>query len=195
MNGFEKRAEQKKQDIIHSSIELFKTLPPAKVSIRDIAKKAHVSVVTIYNYFDSKEGVIHEVVRSILTEQMEQAQSIIESHKPFPEKLKELIFVKSTLLTHFHPEFLQLLLTDHELSTMIQNEFMGKTDELVEVFIETAKAQGEICANLPTSFILRILELYKRDLSSEHSILLQGDLSPSNSERILHTLLYGIMKK
>ena len=68
MKGFEMRTEKKKEHIINTSISLLKTLPPNKISVRDLAKKANVSVVTIYNYFGNKEGLIFNKKNKLIAE-------------------------------------------------------------------------------------------------------------------------------
>ena len=53
MDGFNRRKEQKKESIRRAALELFKVYGFKKVSINDIASKAGVSQVTIYNHFGS----------------------------------------------------------------------------------------------------------------------------------------------
>ncbi|EPR27741.1 TetR/AcrR family transcriptional regulator [Geobacillus sp. WSUCF1] len=72
MNGFARRTEQKKQAIKQAVLELLQKIrDPREVTIQEIAKQAHVSPVTIYNYFGSKENLIREtllddVVRQVM---------------------------------------------------------------------------------------------------------------------------------
>ena len=58
MDGFEKRREQKKKDILKAALSLFQQYGVQKVTISEIAKKANVSQVTIYNYFESKDNLL-----------------------------------------------------------------------------------------------------------------------------------------
>jgi AcrR family transcriptional regulator len=53
MNGFERRKKRKRENICRAAFELFCTLGMQKTKIAQIAKKADVSQVTIYNYFGS----------------------------------------------------------------------------------------------------------------------------------------------
>ncbi|MGG6311660.1 TetR/AcrR family transcriptional regulator [Paenibacillus macerans] len=189
MNGFERRAVLKKQQIIRTSMEQLKTVPPAKLSVREVADKANVSVVTLYNYFQSKEGLIREVVRTILTEQLEQAERIMQSKELFGEKVRRLIFSKNAMIEQFHPELLQAIRQDEFLA-----EFSGKTNKLIEDFITEGKSTGELSEEIPGGFIRRLLELYRKDLSSADSLLLGGD-SLDGQEWIINALLYGIARK
>ena len=51
MDGFERRKEQKKESIRRAALELFQNYGFKKVSVNDIAERAGVSQVTIYNGF------------------------------------------------------------------------------------------------------------------------------------------------
>ena len=50
MDGFERRKEQKKESIRRAALELFQSYGFDKVSLNDIARRARVSHVTIYNH-------------------------------------------------------------------------------------------------------------------------------------------------
>lgn len=50
MNGFERRKERKKESIRQAAMQLFMEHGMRKVSIGEIADKAGVSQVTIYNF-------------------------------------------------------------------------------------------------------------------------------------------------
>ncbi|GJM68921.1 TetR family transcriptional regulator [Paenibacillus macerans] len=194
MNGFERRANFKKQHIIQVTREQFKSQPPSKISVRDIAKEAKVSVVTLYNYFQSKEGLVQEGVRTILSEQLEQMERVMRSSDPFPQKLQQLIMAKNALITHFSPEFLQEMRKDKGLADLVNNEFLERTRKLVEDFIEEGKRIGELSEDMPSRFIYKLLELFRKDISSENSILLDHD-ELSSHKWIMHALLYGITRR
>jgi len=65
MDGFDRRKEHKKESIVRAALELFQTYGFKKASINEIAHKAGVSQVTIYNHFGSKEGLVREVVKKL----------------------------------------------------------------------------------------------------------------------------------
>jgi AcrR family transcriptional regulator len=49
------------------------------VSIRDIAAEANISVVTIYNHFRNKDGLILEIVKQTVHDQLESFRSVMDS--------------------------------------------------------------------------------------------------------------------
>lgn len=78
MNGFERRTMLKKKNICKAAFELFSTFGVQKTNIAQIAKKANVSQVTIYNYFGSKENLLKESIKDFLEEKLKQYERLLE---------------------------------------------------------------------------------------------------------------------
>ena len=55
--------EHIRKNILQTAQSLFYTKGYAKVPMREIASKSHVSLSNIYNYYDSKEKIIQEIVQ------------------------------------------------------------------------------------------------------------------------------------
>ena len=55
MNGFEKRREQKKKDILAAAGKLFFEKGFKETSVEEIAKLAKVSPVSVYNFLKPRE--------------------------------------------------------------------------------------------------------------------------------------------
>ena len=55
--------EHIRKNILQTAQSLFYTKGYAKVPMREIASKSHVSLSNIYNYYDSKEKVFQEIVQ------------------------------------------------------------------------------------------------------------------------------------
>ncbi|MGX1193429.1 TetR/AcrR family transcriptional regulator [Metabacillus sp. SLBN-84] len=192
MDGFKARTDKKRELIIQSALLLFKEYSPSKVSIREIAAKAQVSVVTIYNYFGSKEGLMLEVVRSVLVTQLQLAEEITKSNDPADQKIARLVFTKTELLSQFHPDFISFIMNDPSMKKLIEEEFLYRTYELIKDFIQQAKSEGAFSKELPDEMIMKVIELYRKDISSENSILFSSQEEIKYHETLLKILLYGI---
>ena len=91
MNGFERRREVKKKSILLAAYELFSARRGIKdVSIAELAKKAGVSQVSIYNFFESKENLVRQAIFAFMDEGMEESEAVLESDLPFRKKLEKL---------------------------------------------------------------------------------------------------------
>ena len=112
MDGFERRKTQKKDSIRRAALELFQTYGFQKVSINEIAQRAGVSQVTIYNHFGSKEGVVRDVLKWHMLNIFERYKSEMEGELPFMEKLENIVFDKTQLASQFQGELLQTMMQD-----------------------------------------------------------------------------------
>lgn len=77
MEGLQKRKERTRDGILRVSLELFRDYGIKKVSIGDIARRADVSPVTIYNHFGSKEKLVRETVKYLSIRLLDKYRAII----------------------------------------------------------------------------------------------------------------------
>ncbi|WRP07309.1 TetR/AcrR family transcriptional regulator [Rossellomorea aquimaris] len=195
MDGFQKRTDQKKEMIKNTAIELLRTLPPKKVSIRDISAKADVSMVTIYNYFQNKDGLFLEIVKDMVDEQLNSSRKIIESGEQFPLKIKKLIYNKSLLLSDFHPDFITYIMQNEETKRILSEVHEKESSSLIEKFIQSGIEEGYVNPELPAPLLMNMIELFRRDIHSQESILSSGFNMNEIHMHIIEMLLYGVSGK
>lgn len=100
MNGFQKRTEAKKKQIIQATLQLLKAKGDEKnITMEEIAKQANVAKTTIFKYFGNKDNLIREVYQSFFEEMIESAKAILAKNKPFEETLIEL---SQNKIKYFH---------------------------------------------------------------------------------------------
>jgi len=92
--GFDKRKRLKRRAVLDSAIELFSKHGTEKVSIAEIASSAHVSPVTIYNHFGSKEDLILSLVRYITEDILGKYKHLISGDASFPKKVEQIFRFK-----------------------------------------------------------------------------------------------------
>lgn len=95
-----------------------------KVSIAEIAEKANVSQVTIYNYFESKHKLSKDVFEYYITKASEDFEKLVYSDLPFPEKIKQIIFNKKEISKQIHQEFYYFLMKEYADEGNILEKFM-----------------------------------------------------------------------
>jgi AcrR family transcriptional regulator len=87
MDGFARRKEQSKEGIRKAAWELFSRHGVDKVSMMDIAHKAGVSQVTIYNNFGSKEALAREFVGFMVDMLESRVQEIVAMEGSYQDKM------------------------------------------------------------------------------------------------------------
>jgi AcrR family transcriptional regulator len=158
MNGYEKRTAAKKAAVIEAARELFTRRGILDVSISEIAERAKVSQVSIYNYFGDKNALAKEAFIACVEAEIGKYGQILDQNIPFPEKLELIMRSKSDMvhqiaLSHFNEKALD----DKILRRIFQETVTERTSELYYKFIEMGKREGAIDKNIPTEAILAFL--------------------------------------
>lgn len=153
MDGYQRRTEKKKENIRNAAFELFKVYGVEKVSIAEIAKKANVSPVTIYNYFGNKDELFKEVLSEYMNNELEQYVELLHSNLPFPKKLEKMVFNKTEAAKTLSSDFLRGI-TDPSLQEVIEDFANNKAIPLMMEMIEQGKAEGYVNPDLSTNAIL-----------------------------------------
>lgn len=192
MDGFQRRKEKKKEDILEAATALFMEEGIQKVAISEIAKKANVSQVTIYNYFESKHNLIHEVVIFYIDNALKEFKAIIHDTIPFPEKVKHIIFHKKERAIKIHEEFYQYLMKEYATEGhYFEKIYMEKAIPYFAEFFNQGKEQGFINRNLSNEAILlyiqMIAEYFRKEEIYQHALPLTDDLT--------NIFFYGIVGK
>ena len=88
MNKYEIRTNNKKNSIINATIQIISKKGYNNTSIKEIAAKAMVSQVSIYNYFGSKENLTIEALKTIVIDSFNNANKLLKKDIPFEERVK-----------------------------------------------------------------------------------------------------------
>ena len=190
MTGYEKRTTEKKDAILRSARELFSARGMQDVGINEIAKKAKVSQVSIYNYFGDKKNLAKEAFISYVEVAMERFEQILQGDLPFSEKLEQIMQGKSDMvsqiaLSHFNEKALD----DKILRQVFQEALMERATVLYTNFIELGKKENAIDSTIPTPALISYLMM-------SMSILNNAEFISSNSEYkmgMIKLFLYGII--
>ena len=192
MNGYEKRTKLKKDSIISAAWELFSRRGITDVGISEIAAKAKVSPVSIYNYFGGKNTLAKEVLVSYLDKTIKGYDEILEREIPFSEKLTLIMDKKYKATAELsRSAFSKYAWADKTLQQVYKEAVNSKAISVYVKFIELGKKEGAIDESIPKDAILAFL------LSSVSVIEQSGYLktSPEYKSGILKLFLYGLLGK
>ncbi|MBS4196819.1 TetR/AcrR family transcriptional regulator [Lederbergia citri] len=192
MDGFIRRKEMKKTDILNAALALFLEFGVQKVSVAEIARKANVSQVTIYNYFESKDNLVHEVIIFYIDKEWREYEELLKSNLAFPEKIKRIIFNKKETANKIHEDFYQYFMREYAAGmSYIENLYIEKTvPSFIELFNE-GKEKGYIDPDLSNEVILFYIQMMKEYMQRED---VYQRILPM-TEDLMNLLFYGIMGK
>ena len=158
MDGFQKRTLKKKQHIINTAQNLFKRTGVSDANILDIAKEASVSHVTIYHYFNNKDGLIDAVMDDTLDKISMKAVEILDRAKTFEEGLDLILEYESNRYEGYHDNFKQALIA-HEKNKM-HRENNDILDSLRR-FMELSKTSNRPVRKFSKETILVFVYLFR----------------------------------
>jgi len=117
--------QEKRGIILQTALELFATRGYHETTISLIAQEAGISKGLVYNYFDSKEALLAEIISEGMGELLQDLQ--VEDPKPFTkEKLQHYIhdtFRKLEENTKFYQLFFSLIIQPRVLTIFRENFF------------------------------------------------------------------------
>ena len=196
MDRFERRKEQKKESIRRAALELFKTYGFKKVTINDIAHKAGVSQVTIYNHFGSKDELVRAVVKEQFLSLLEKVREIMKEERPFPEKLENIVFDKTEIASQYQGELLQTALqNDPEMQRWFESLWQQDINQLTIDLVEEGKRQGYISPERSQEALLLYLEILRRGVFASSDLLANIEPDVGLFRELNFLFIYGLMAK
>jgi AcrR family transcriptional regulator len=191
MNGFERRTMRKRKDICRAAFELFCTHGVQKTNIAQIAKKANVSQVTIYNYFGSKENLLKESIKDFMEEKVKQYERLLEEELPFLDIIEKIVFDKSESVQMMKYEFIQTLLLRYQyMKQFIDDYFKNKAIPLMIRLIDKGRREGYINKDISNEAFLFYITIYKEAIN-QHELI--STLSKSAMQDLSSLFFYGLM--
>ena len=190
MNGFQLRREKKENAILQAALTLSMKSGIQKVTIAEIAEKANVSQVTIFNYFESKDNLIQMVLKLYVDQTWDEQRKILDSDLPFKDKLKQLIFNESEYANHIHDDFFQYLVKYYSNGkNYIEELYINEGIPRLIAFFNEGKEQRIIDPNLSDEAILIYIQMFKEYLQRQD---VAQNILPI-AEELTKLFFYGIV--
>jgi len=188
------RPGEKEEDIRRAALRLFQVHGFRKVTIREIAREACVSQVTIYNHFGSKEGLTREVVRDLMLGLMEKYQALIAGDRPFPEKLQDILLLKTDTVGQYGGELVNKVLSnDPEMQEFTQRLYDREIKPMIVSFFDEGRRQGYVNPGLSSEAILSYTEILRSGLMAKPELLGGSRRSVRLVRDLMKLYLYGVM--
>lgn len=192
MNKYEITTEKKKSSIINAALVLFKDKGFTNVSIKEIASLAHVSQVSIYNYFGSKETLVTECVNIVMSDTLKQAVDFLSKDIDFLEKIKSaLLLCTEEINISISKHFTNEALNDPVLVNLLKKNINESKRIIYRKYIELGKQEKVIDNTIPTETFIDFMEA----INIMGSELEFNDDVSTKIKHIHHLFLYGIIGK
>lgn len=198
----DERRQERKQQLIDITLELFATKGYENTKISDIVSKAGVSQGTFYWYFESKEAICLDVLeegRLKILEAIKQGFRTTKVEVKDSERSTINIFTHIFRFAENHPFLMQIILKGIHSQPVLQEKVNAIKADMEKSFadnINQAKELNmigeELDAAMHAIFIMSLLEgVLSRWLFSSHALLQQKTLEQVISETV-HFEFFGI---
>jgi AcrR family transcriptional regulator len=194
MDGFEKRRNEKKKAIMQTALELFDQYGFDKVTVTEIAERAHVSKVSIYNFFESKENLRRIIVKNLLDESVERIKGLIEKEGGFIDKIEEYIQIRTWYYGKYSLRFFfDAVENDPELRQYF-DDFNAANKRLVMEFIEKGKRSGVFTPDASDSAIEICIDMIQTYLFHDREIRSRFERNPELAREVNLLFLDGLIR-
>lgn len=194
MDGFEKRRNDKKKAIMQTALELFDQYGFDKVTVTEIADKAHVSKVSIYNFFESKDNLRRTIVKDMLDKSTEKIKALIAKEGDFLDKIEAYIQVRTWYYGKYSLRFFfEAVESDHELRQYL-DAFNATSKQLLLAFVEEGKQSGIFSPDASNTAIEIYIDMIQTYLMYNKEIRDRIEHNPALVREINMLFLDGLIR-
>ncbi|MGG3621995.1 TetR/AcrR family transcriptional regulator [Bacillus gobiensis] len=194
MNGFARRTEQKKTAIEQAVLKILKQDGLKSVSIKAISDEAGVSQVSIYNYYGSKEELIHAAIQRYVKEEFDYFERLTESDKPFKEQFQLLIKRSHETGENISSEALKDVYSKNSSTKAMVDKYYEQLMPKISKWIQAGQSENVINPNVSIDTIMLYFNIWQNAMGQVLEMVEEKDLPRVKLE--LETLiLHGIMKQ
>lgn len=201
MDGFEKRRNEKKNNILLAAIELFTQFGFERVKMTDIADKARVSKASIYNFYENKDNIRRIIIKKMIHESEEQLDQLIQSDLDFIDKIKHYFQMRLKILSKFGMTnsqgihfFYDSIERDHEIKEYISDHSKRRKKKLIE-FIKFGKKAGYFSKDISDDAIRIYVDMYHYYFLHNQHVRASVEGKPNLDEEINLLFLDGLIRQ
>jgi len=187
----------KRQAILDATVELFRQARDVKkVSIEDIASSARVSPTTIYNQFGTRDALLAEAAKSLITRIGRMAEEYIRSDLPFDQKLAGIVSGKISIASAASDEVIAKMVSqDKNIAPFIEEMFRTVAWPMWRDFLAEGKSQGYIDPDLDVEIFLAYLDIIRAGFGAHKELIVQWRQNMDKLEKLTEIVFYGFLKK
>lgn len=152
--------------------------------------------MTYYKFFENKMALVKVLMDEILQDGMIKYRKLMDSDKPYPEKVLGLIQLKKEQTHTMSSEFFKDYLQSDDPEMLAYLEKLSK--ENFEIFLNDfrkAQENGDIRKDLKAEFIIAVLNQMMDWIQHDPSLMDLYDEPQDLAVEMTRLMFYGIMEK
>ncbi|EPH95718.1 MULTISPECIES: TetR/AcrR family transcriptional regulator [unclassified Enterococcus] len=173
MNGFEKRAKEKKEQVLKAAFDLMNSDEGvAGLTIDEVVERSSVSKATIFKYFGSKEQLIHKVFFEFMDEMGGSARKIMAQNLPFEETLIAMSQNKINYLEKINKRFFLDLMSyytqkdENSELTLLMEQYTKESFDLMLDLFHRGRKEGKVDLKYSDEFLILYFQAMVEGISN-----------------------------
>lgn len=159
----------------------------------DIAQRAGVARMTIFNYFGNKDGLVFEMMRAEFDQGCQEAEKILSTDTGFEAKLEAIIDLKERAIARFGKALVIDAFTRSTRLNAYRIDHLGpRIDAIVARFFAQGKAAGAISSKLPDNVLMAYFRVFSAGLSAEGATLAADLENPDIRSMLIRMYFAGL---
>lgn len=146
---WQRRPDARPEEILSAAIAVFSEVGFARAKLEDIARRAGVSKGTLYLYFDSKEALFREVIRSRVVSHVQRIEALVsQATGTARERLEQ--YIRCWWEAAQHPDMIGIsrlvgseIGNFPELARFFNDEVIARNRRLAKTIFDLGIARGE----------------------------------------------------
>ena len=198
MNGFEKRTEEKKKQIVEATFDIINSENGlAGLTIDEVIARTSVSKATVFKYFGNKEALIYQVFFEFMDELKDSAKRIMEQNLSFEETLIKISENKIDYLKRVDQQFYLDLMAyytkrNNQQFSEMMDEYTKDSLNMMLALFHRGRKEGKVDLKYSDEFLLLYFQAMIEGISkpainskllpytAEWTELLLKGISPNN---------------
>lgn len=192
MDGRAKRTQRIIDRIKETTLQLFSIRDVEDVSMEEIAEKAGVSKITIYNHFHSKEALLQQVLELYSERVFAAAEEVLNSDLGFMEKLHTILLAQINRPQMASSDRLFALI---EKDARSGGKIHARLKEIIFRFFEQGKQEGYIDETIPFELLYLYSEIYRAGYKAKLDEVEALVTNSQDRETMNDLFFWGILKR
>ncbi len=195
ISGYERRKSRKRAQILAAAMELFKEKGVSQVSVAQVAQRAGVSQVSIYNHFRDKHGLVETAFTRLTEEKTEEYRRILRSEAPWIERLRTVVRDKKKTLRDFRGELLETIYREYpDLIRRLAEAKLRVRESLTYPFLDEGRRLGHVPAEVCNEAVEAYLRIIMRGFDESPDIHHRTAEEPGLMDQIYDLTLFGLVR-
>ncbi|SRR6056297_3655730 len=188
-----KKRNPKFRQIVKTAKDLFWKHGMSRITVEEICEKSGVSKMTFYKHFSNKTELAKHILQELFDEGIQVYREIMESNKPYVEKVKAIIQMKMDFTKEISQEFINDLYKgdDPELQEMIE-KYVSRNMEMILKDFKKAQKEGNIRKDINPHFLVYMMNK-TIDFSTDEQLIKLYSTPQEMINEFVRFFYYGIM--